>query len=260
MNTDDTVNDLDEKLITALGDLAAAAPGTLMDRLFAQWARVPGQLGEVFVAFSERGVQFLRTVDHVHGDAERFAQLYRDRFARPLRPATTLPTELRPALSGRPSRALRLDLTGLSVFERAVLAATQTIPAGQTRPYSWVASEAGSPQTVRAVGSVLARNPLPLLVPCHRVVRADGHIGDYIFGTAGKEQLLRGEDANLDEVEELTRRGVRYLASDTTGVVCYPTCRDARRITERHRRGFRTLAQAINAGYRPCQRCRPGTA
>ena len=80
-----------------------------------------------------------------------------------------------------------LDLSGLSEFERNVLAATRTIPAGETRPYGWVAREAGRPRAVRAVASVLARNPVPLLVPCHRVVRADGAVGRYLFGAEHKE-------------------------------------------------------------------------
>ncbi|MGH3995313.1 MAG: Ada metal-binding domain-containing protein, partial [Pseudonocardiaceae bacterium] len=53
------------------------------------------------------------------------------------------------------------------------------------------------------------------------------------------------------------RRGVRYLASDTTGVVCFPSCSDARRITPAHRQGFASVAAAQLAGYRPCQHCRP---
>ncbi|MFC7660797.1 Ada metal-binding domain-containing protein [Pseudonocardia benzenivorans] len=50
---------------------------------------------------------------------------------------------------------------------------------------------------------------------------------------------------------------MHYLASDTTGIVCFPTCRDARRITPAHRHGFPTVAAAVAAGYRPCRTCRP---
>ena len=138
-----------------------------------------------------------------------------------------------------------------------MLEATRRVPAGQTRPYSWIAREAGSPRAVRAVGSVLARNPVPLLVPCHRVVLADGHIGDYLFGTARKEALLRAEDVDLDEVSALADEGVHFLGCNTTGVVCFPTCHNARRITPSHRQGFRTVARAVREGYRPCRHCRP---
>ena len=68
------------------------------------------------------------------------------------------------------------------MFERSVLDVTSRIPAGQVRPYGWVAREAGRPAAVRAAASVLARNPVPLLVPCHRVVRGTGVLGDYMYG------------------------------------------------------------------------------
>jgi O-6-methylguanine DNA methyltransferase len=242
----------DEQLVEALGGLAAPAPTTLPDRIFGRWASAASRLGDVLVAFGGDGVQYIRPAD----DPERFAADYRDRFGRPLRPADRLPAGVLPALRGG-ARGPEPDLAGLSAFERAVLSATRRIPAGQTRPYGWVAREAGSPKAVRAVGSVLARNPVPLLVPCHRVVRADGAPGEYMFGPEPKVRLLRAEGAPLDDVAELARSGVHYLASDSTGIVCFPTCRDARRITPAHRHGFRTIAAAVDAGYRPCRTCRP---
>jgi O-6-methylguanine DNA methyltransferase len=193
----------------------------------------------------------------VRGDAEAFLQAYRTRFGRPLRPAGRAPRGLLPALRGRPAGSLQLDLRGVSDFERDVLEATRRVPAGQVRPYGWIAREAGRPRAARAVGSVLARNPVPLLIPCHRVVRANGRIGDYIFGGDQKEYLLQAEHANVDEVRELAARGVHFLGSDTTGVVCFPTCHHARRITPAHRHGFPTIATAVAAGYRPCRDCRP---
>ncbi|MDQ6928486.1 MAG: MGMT family protein, partial [Actinomycetota bacterium] len=91
----------------------------------------------------------------------------------------------------------------------------------------------------------------------HRVVRADGRIGDYIFGTSRKEELLRAENVNVDEVQNLAGQGVHFVASDTTGVVCFPTCHNARRITAAHRHGFAKIALAVDAGYRSCRHCRP---
>lgn len=255
------VNGIDP-IAGALGGLAAPAPPSLLDKVFAGWASGPSRLGEVFVAFTGDGVQFVRSADAVPGEQtfEVFCRAYRERFGRPLRPAERVPAGVLPALRGRPAGSLRLDLSSSSAFEQAVLAATRRIPAGQTRPYGWVAREAGRPRAVRAVGTVLARNPVPLLVPCHRVVRADGALGDYMFGPAQKESLLRGEDVNVDEVIELAARGVHYLGSDTTAVVCFPTCHNARRITPAHRHGFPTMTAAAAAGYRPCRHCRPAAA
>lgn len=252
-----TVNGIDP-IAGALGALAADAPPRLRDAVFGGWVSAPSRVGEVFVAFSRDGVQFVRAAESVGGDPEEFAQAYRDRFGRPLRRAGRAPAGVLPALRGGAGAGPELDLAASSAFERAVLAATRRIPAGQARPYAWVAREAGRPRAVRAVGTVLARNPLPLLVPCHRVVRSDGALGDYMLGPARKEELLRAEDVNVDEVAGLAARGVHYLGSDTTGVVCFPTCRDARRIAAAHRHGFASIAAATDAGYRPCRHCRPG--
>lgn len=253
-----------ESLTAALGGLRHAASPGLDRRIFTGWLRAPSRLGEVFVAFTADGVQFVRAAEPGPegggAQAEAFADAYRRRFGRPLYAAARAPAGVLPALRGRRAAAPRLDLSGLTGFERDVLAATRTIPTGETRPYGWVAREAGRPRAVRAVASVLARNPVPLLVPCHRVVRAGGALGGYLFGPAHKEELLRGEGANLTDVADLARRGVHYLASDTTGVVCLPTCHHARRITPAHRAGFTTVGDALAAGYRPCRSCRPAAA
>lgn len=241
----------------ALAGLTTPDVPRLADRIFGSWLAAPSLLGEVFVAFTGDGVQFLRSAESVRDDVGVFAEAYRDRFGRPLRQVERAPVGLLPALRGSPAATPRLDLSGLSDFERDVLAATRRIPAGQIRPYGWIAREAGRPRAVRAVGSVLGRNPVPLLIPCHRVVRADGRLGDYMFGPAHKEDLLRAEQVNLDEVEALARQGTHLVGSDTTRVVCFPTCHHARRITPVHRNGFRTITAAIAAGYRPCQHCRP---
>jgi len=247
-----------DRLVAALGTLRHTAPPALDDELFTGWLTAPSRLGEVFVAFTSNGVQFVRSTASLDGDPAAFAQAYRMRFARPLRAADRAPAGLLPVLGGRPGAPPALDLRGLSEFERDVLAATRTIPVGETRPYGWVAREGGSPRAVRAVASVLARNPVPLLVPCHRVVRADGGVGRYLFGTERKEALLRGEHANLDDVEALARRGLHYLGAGATGVVCFPTCHRARRIAPADRTGFATVVAATAAGYRPCPDCRPG--
>jgi hypothetical protein len=100
---------------------------------------------------------------------------------------------------------------------------------------------------------------VPLLIPCHRVIRADGGIGQYVFGSPAKEVLLRGENVNVDEVHALAVGNVHLVGSDTTRIVCLPSCHNARRITPAHRRGFRSMALAAAAGYRPCKHCRPAT-
>jgi methylated-DNA-[protein]-cysteine S-methyltransferase len=85
---------------------------------------------------------------------------------------------------------IALDWRLTAGFRRDVLTATAQIPYGQTRSYTQVATEAGSPKAVRAAGTALAMNPLPILVPCHRVLRAGGGLGAYRGGPEAKAQLL----------------------------------------------------------------------
>lgn len=254
-----TVNNHDP-LISALRTLFSNPPRSVVDLVFSSWITVSGPAGELYVAFTDHGVSFVRIAESVHDDDAVFLREYRERFERPLRKATRPPAGLLPTLRSRPSRTLQLDLRGLTALERDTLEATRRIPVGQTRPYGWVAREIGRPRAVRAVGTALRRNPVPVLIPCHRVTTSTGELGDYVFGAEMKERLLRAEKVNLDEVHALAKDNVHYLGSETTGIVCFPTCSHARRITREHRRGFRTIDQAARAGYRPCKRCRPAVA
>ena len=73
----------------------------------------------------------------------------------------------------------RLDFSSSTPFLRAVWKACMAIPAGQTRSYKWLAEEAGHPNASRAAGQAMARNRLPIVIPCHRVIRSDGSLGGY---------------------------------------------------------------------------------
>ena len=88
-----------------------------------------------------------------------------------------------------------LDLSAATAFQRQVWRLTRLIPYGEARSYGWVADELGRAGAGRAVGQALARNPLPIIVPCHRVVAEDGGLGGYSGGVAKKEYLLRLESA-----------------------------------------------------------------
>ena len=83
----------------------------------------------------------------------------------------------------------------LTPFEIRVYRQVRTIPWGETRSYKWVARRLGSPNSARAVGQALRRNPFPLIVPCHRVVRKDGAIGGFSGGKRLKKRLLELEKA-----------------------------------------------------------------
>ena len=87
---------------------------------------------------------------------------------------------------------LPLDLRG-TPFQQNVWQALCAIPAGETRSYTELAAAAGRPKAMRAAGSANGANPVAVLVPCHRVIRSDGGIGGYAYGTAIKQELLRRE-------------------------------------------------------------------
>jgi O-6-methylguanine DNA methyltransferase len=142
---------------------------------------------------------------------------------------------------------LPVDLQHCGDFERAVLAAAAKIPYGEVRSYKWVAEQMGSPRAARAVGNALHKNPLPIVIPCHRVVKSDGGMGGYAFGEAWKTRLFI-----------LERDTVPYVGCSTTRIVCYRGCHHERRISDNNRILFVHLNEAIESGYRPCTVCQPG--
>ncbi len=86
-----------------------------------------------------------------------------------------------------------LDLSVATDFQREVWDATRLIPYGETRSYTWVAEQIKKPRAVRAVGQALGRNPLPVIVPCHRVLTSNGGLGGFSGGLEMKRFLLRLE-------------------------------------------------------------------
>jgi methylated-DNA-[protein]-cysteine S-methyltransferase len=253
---------------TALRRLRADAPGGFVDavldrlgmRCEERFVTVEGPAGDLFVAFTESGISAVAPAGLFGGDPVRFARHRRRDIGRAPSAATRLPAGLRAALRSGRGADLRYDLSCLSPFERAVLAKTLEIPAGEVRPYGWVAREIGRPRAVRAVGSALGRNPVPVLIPCHRVVRSDGHLGNYGLGVPMKRALLRAEGVDIDRLERLAGAGVRFVGSARSGVFCVPSCSHATRIRTGSERRFGTADAALEAGYRPCRHCVPVSA
>ena len=88
-----------------------------------------------------------------------------------------------------------LDLSGATPFQREVWEKTRLIPYRETRSYRWVAEQIGQPKAMRAVGQALGKNPLPVVIPCHRVLASDGKLGGFSGGVEVKRQLLSLEAA-----------------------------------------------------------------
>ena len=253
-----------ERLTALLRETAAriAPPRdqtVLVDRVLAEatdsFFGVDSPIGTVYVVAGSGGVRYLAPA----ASEEGFARRYRERFGRFVAPAAVDRTEdladkVAAALAGERVE-VPVDLGRATPFQRRVLETVKGIPRGEVRPYVWVAREAGSPGASRAVGNVMANNPVPLIVPCHRVVRNDGRTGGYAFGVGKKVRLLRLEGVAPEEIA-----GAPYVATPTTGIVCHATCRNARRIQPENRRPFRSVKEATKAGYRPCEVCRPVAA
>jgi methylated-DNA-[protein]-cysteine S-methyltransferase len=89
------------------------------------------------------------------------------------------------------------DYSGCTEFERAVWETARKIPYGQTRSYGWIAKEMGNPKAARAVGQALGKNPVPIIVPCHRVIAGDGGLGGFSGGLEAKKKMLALEKASV---------------------------------------------------------------
>jgi len=186
--------------------------------------RLESPLGVVYVAHSKAGISMVSRASSPADFERAFARRYgrpvaRERGAPPSRIAALVRR-----LTSPERRRLHYDLRGLSDFERAVLLKALEIPDGEVRPYGWIAREIGRPEAVRAVGTALAKNPVPLLIPCHRVVRSDGTIGRYSMGgSRAKRALLTLEGAHPETIERLASQGIRYLGNPQRGYYSYPT-------------------------------------
>jgi O-6-methylguanine DNA methyltransferase len=139
-----------------------------------------------------------------------------------------------------------VDLANEPEFQRRVLEVARQIPFGEARPYAWIAQRIGHPQAVRAVGTALGRNPVPLIVPCHRVRRSDGGLGGYLFGIDVKRRLLELEGCT-PVLEGCT----------STRIVCRVGCVHGRHMRPDHRVVFASVEDARSVGYRPCKVCKP---
>jgi len=110
-----------------------------------------------------------------------------------------LKTQLNHYFNGKPATFnQKLDLTQATNFQKKVWRASRLIPYGETRSYLWLAEKIGYPKAARAVGQALAGNPLPIIIPCHRVIKEDGCLGGFSGGLRIKKMLLSLEKASQE--------------------------------------------------------------
>ena len=155
-------------------------------------------MGPLLVGVTDRGLCRISFDPDPELEVEQLARLYGSRVLRSTKPIERVHRELDEYLEGkRRDFDLELDLRGQPEFYARVLAELARVGYGETTTYGTLAARAGNPKAARAVGTVMNRNPVPIVLPCHRVVGANGSLTGYGGGLHRKEQLLRLEGAIL---------------------------------------------------------------
>jgi O-6-methylguanine DNA methyltransferase len=152
-------------------------------------------------------------------------------------------------------RDVDLTLAG-NAFQKKVLDGLRTIPRGALISYQALGAAVGSAGSARAVGNALHNNPVPIYVPCHRVILSDGRIGGYGGGTARKLRLLRSEGFSVD-ADTASIAGTAVWGHGETKIYCRSGCRTRAQSDRAQMLLFANPEQARRAGLRPCKVCRP---
>ncbi len=157
-------------------------------------AKIDSPVGVLYVAFRSTGITAV-AIDRGEGDErvlESIARRLRRGVVAAQAPAWTIDT-VNTFFRTHHSNYDRVDISDLSAFEQSALRAAAQIPPGEVRSYAWIAAKIGSPQSASAVGRVIARNPVRMLYPCHRVVDAAGHPHTYGYSLDVKARILELE-------------------------------------------------------------------
>jgi O-6-methylguanine DNA methyltransferase len=157
-------------------------------------AKVDSPVGKLYIAFRATGITAV-ALDRGEGDEVALEHISR-RLRRGV-VASTAPAWVSDTLNAFFRTHLpnydRVDISDLSPFEQSALRAAAQIPPGEVRSYGWIAEKIGAPNAASAVGRVMARNPVRMLYPCHRVVDAAGHLHNYGYGLDVKARILELE-------------------------------------------------------------------
>ncbi|GAC1333888.1 MAG: methylated-DNA--[protein]-cysteine S-methyltransferase [Candidatus Dormibacteria bacterium] len=191
----------DDRELRAAGSSLPGPSAATMERLAARalaeglvdiaYGEMDSPLGPLLIAVTERGLVLLAYRDYAPGALDDLARRLSPRILE--RPQRTDPVrrELDEYFAGRRREFdLAIDWSLVTGFRRRVLEATAAIPFGRHLTYAEVAAKAGNPRASRAAGNALGSNPVPIVVPCHRVLRTGGGLGGYTSGIDRKLQLL----------------------------------------------------------------------
>ena len=142
-----------------------------------------------------------------------------------------------------------------SDFQRHAYMLLRKVPAGAVITYQGLAASAGKPNAQRAIGTTMATNPIPIFVPCHRVIKSDGTIGNYGGGVDNKIKLLRAEGFDVSRDLRLPSRAV--MGHRHTKIFCRPDCSAARRADPNNALIYADSGHARHEGLRACKLCKP---
>jgi methylated-DNA-[protein]-cysteine S-methyltransferase len=180
---------------------------TALDHRFREAAAAAGLLdvsydiadtpvGPLLVAVSEQGLCRISYDPEPERETEQLARMFGIRVLRSARPVDPVKRELDEYFEGRRREFnLSVDLRGRSEFSRAVLEQLARVPYGEVTTYGSLAARSGRPRAARAIGTIMNRNPIPIVLPCHRVVGSTGSLVGYGGGLDRKRQLLDLEEA-----------------------------------------------------------------
>jgi O-6-methylguanine DNA methyltransferase len=240
-----------QRLIARLADLRTRI---LSYRVF------PSSLGPILIARSEHGVALVEYLPREGVTASRLFGMAGIEATEDSGDLEGLERELLEYLDGRRRRLdWPLDFRGArSDFQRAVLEATVAVPYGAVSSYTGIAGELGKPAAVRAVAQALRHNPLPIVVPCHRIVGAGGDLVGYAGDRLNlKEQLLgvEGVRTRHARVPKIARRALYHYEPNPSREYCLPTCGDIARRPISMLFAHREEAEVL--GLVPCTTCHP---
>ena len=218
----------------------------------------PSPLGKILIARSELGVSMVRYID---SDASAKSYLARLAGGEAVEDRAAVETTYRELLDYLNARATRLswplDLRwAQGDFQRRVLAITAQLPYGAVTSYGGIARRIGAPASVRAVAQALRHNPIPIAIPCHRVIGSGGDLTGYAGTRIGlKDRLLSLEGVPVGHRARKIERGHMYILAEGEVEYCVPSCGDISRkpLAEVTLFGSRRHAEA--AGLSPCSSC-----
>jgi len=218
---------------------------------------ISSPLGQLLVAESDRGlaaIHFLFT-----SGGERTLAMLRNKFDLIENEASArrIGAEIASVFEGDFSAmAHPVDLSLVeSEFQRRTYVSLRKVPPGAVITYHGLAATVGHRDSPRAIGNTMASNPVPIFVPCHRVIRSDGTIGNYGGGVDNKIKLLRAEGFEVGRDLRLPSRAV--MGHRRTGIFCRPDCSAARRADPAEMLIFADARCAGHAGLRACKLCKP---